>query len=209
MVAFEINPAFSTKMSDPKWLSDASFVLDVINSHDVFKHQFVCSCKECGDELRESGWPVAAEVCDQIVPGWPYPSGNGDDKFGGETGGETGGDNGDGNGGETGGEAGGCPPKYTGDTTEYHKYGTETCFTTNCWGEFNELNTLLDVYHQNGSQALQDEPTFHGSKLQMCCTAMESTGEVVKDWNGSDTVQNPLANGNCKILKGLGLNQNP
>jgi len=90
MVAFENNTAFSTKMSDPKWLSDASFVLEVINSDDAFKNQFVCSCKECGDELRTSGWPVAAEVCDRIVPGWPYPSGNGDDKFGGETGGETG-----------------------------------------------------------------------------------------------------------------------
>jgi hypothetical protein len=131
------------------------------------------------------------------VPGWPYPSGNGDDKFGGETGGETGGDNGDGNGGETGGEAGGCPPKYTGDTTEYHKYGTETCFTSNCMGEFNELFITGPGF------------PFHGSKLQMCCTAMESTGEVVKDWNGSDTVQNPQANGNCKIFKGLGLNQNP
>ena len=126
MVAFEDNPAFSTKMSDPKWLSDASFVLDVINSDDAFKNQFVCSCKECGDELRESGWPVAAEVCDQIVPGWPYPSGNGDDKFGGETGGETGGDNGGDNGDDNG------PPPCVAQCNWDNGNCPQDCDTSNC-----------------------------------------------------------------------------
>ena len=57
MMAFSNNPAFSAKMADPKWLNDPAFVLDVVKSDAAFENQITCSCKECGDELRKSGWP--------------------------------------------------------------------------------------------------------------------------------------------------------
>ena len=69
MMAFSNNPAFSAKMADPKWLNDSAFVLDVVKSDAAFQNQIACSCKECGDELRKSGWPVAGVVYEQIVPG--------------------------------------------------------------------------------------------------------------------------------------------
>ena len=69
MMAFSNNPAFSAKMADPKWLNDSAFVLEVVKSDAAFQNQIACSCKECGDELRKSGWPVAEVVCEQIVPG--------------------------------------------------------------------------------------------------------------------------------------------